>query len=224
MKFEYLLFNLVVLAGPLAFSFEKQIHFRKHWREAFPAIFLSLIVYVIWDSSVTNRHWYFNPLYMMDTRIFKLPIEEWLFFIVVPYACLFVKEVLPLVVSNSTVRGLEWVRAGMFALLPIGIFTFQAGKEYTGLVLMAFGVVAFLDRQVRTDTLLQTRTYWYLAMVLVATLIFNMYLTWRPLLIYASAYQLDIRIGTIPIEDFGYGVTHLALCNIIYEYLKQRKK
>ncbi|TAE32080.1 MAG: lycopene cyclase domain-containing protein [Candidatus Kapaibacterium sp.] len=222
MKFEYLLFNLLVFAGPFGYSFEKQIRFRQHWRSAFPAIFLSLIVYVIWDSSVTNRHWYFNPPYMLEARIFKLPIEEYLFFITVPYACLFVKEVLGLIVKNSFNRALEWVRIFMFALLPMGVFVFQTGKEYTGLVLIAFGVIAFLDRQLRTDTLLQTRTYWFLASVLFFTLVFNMYLTARPLLIYASAYQLDFRIGTIPIEDFGYGLTHLALCNIFYEYFKNR--
>jgi lycopene cyclase domain-containing protein len=222
MKFEYLLFNLLVIAGPLGNSFERQIHFRKYWREAFPAIFLSLAVFVVWDASVTNRHWYFNTPYMLDFRLLNLPIEEWLFFITVPYACLFVKEVLAFFLKNRFMRGLEWVRIGMFALLPLGVFVFQTGKEYTGLVLIAFGVVAFLDRQLRTDTLLQTRTYWFFLSVLFFTLVFNMYLTWRPLLIYASAYQLDFRIGTIPIEDFGYGLTHLALCNIFYEYFKSR--
>lgn len=222
MKFEYLLFNLIVIAGPLAYSFEKTINFRQFWREAFFGIVGSLIVYVLWDSSVTNRHWYFNTPYMLDFRLLKLPIEEWLFFITVPYACLFVREVLKLVVKNSQKRELEWVRAGMFALLPFGVLIFQSGKEYTGLVLIAFGVVAFLDRQLRTNTLLQTRTYIFLASVIGFTLVFNMYLTARPLLIYAPAYQLDFRVITIPIEDFGYGLTHIALCNVIYEYFKIR--
>lgn len=222
MKFEYLLFNLLIIAGPLAYSFEKNIHFRQFWREAFGAILGSLLVYVVWDSAVTNRHWYFNAQYMLDFRLFKLPLEEWLFFITVPYSCLFVREVLKLVVKNHIVRGLEWVRAGMFALLPVGVLVFQSGKEYTGLVLIAFGIVAFLDRQLRTNTLLQTRTYVFLATVVCFTLVFNMYLTARPLLIYAPEYQLDLRIFAIPIEDFGYGVTHIALCNILYEYLKLR--
>ncbi|MCU0424868.1 MAG: lycopene cyclase domain-containing protein [Candidatus Kapabacteria bacterium] len=223
MKFEYLLFNLIVIAGPFAYSFEKTINFRQYWREALFGIFGSLIVYVAWDSAVTNRHWYFNAPYMLDFRLLKLPIEEWLFFITVPYACLFVREVLTLVVKDSGfIRQLEWVRAGMFALLPIGVLVFQSGKEYTGLVLIAFGVIAFLDRQLRTNTLLQTRTYVFLASVIGFTFVFNMYLTARPLLIYAPAYQLDFRVITIPIEDFGYGLTHIALCNIIYEYFKLR--
>ena len=72
MKFEYLLFNFVVLAGPLAYSFEKNINFRQYWREAFGGIVGSLLVYVAWDSAVTNRHWYFNAPYMLDFRFFKL--------------------------------------------------------------------------------------------------------------------------------------------------------
>jgi lycopene cyclase domain-containing protein len=222
MQFEYLLFNIIVIAGPLAYSFEKNVYFRQYWREAALGIGSSLVVYVVWDAAVTNRHWFFNPLYIMDFRFFKLPIEEWLFFITVPYACLFVKEVLAIFVKNRSVRGLEWVRAFMFAFLPAGIIVFQNGKEYTGLVLIAFSVVAFVDRQLGVHTLLQTRTYLLLACVVGFTFVFNMYLTARPLLIYAPEYQLDFRIITIPIEDFGYGVTHIALCNIVYEYFKVR--
>ncbi|MCS6809299.1 MAG: lycopene cyclase domain-containing protein [Bacteroidota bacterium] len=222
MKYEYLLFNLIVLAGPLAYSFERTLHFRQYWRAAFPSIAVSLVVYVLWDAAVTNRHWYFNPAYMMDIRILKLPIEEWLFFVTVPYACLFVREALKLVVSNRMVQNLEFVRIGMFMLLPIGIAVFQIGKEYTGLVLIAFGIVALLDRQLQTHTFLQTRTYIFLASVIGFTCIFNMYLTARPLLIYAAEYQLGCRIITIPVEDFGYGVTHIALCNVLYEYCKLR--
>jgi lycopene cyclase domain-containing protein len=222
MKFEYLLFNLLVIAGPLAYSFEKQVNFRQYWRQAFPAILLSLGVFVLWDFAVTNRHWYFNPPYMLDFRLLRLPLEEWLFFITVPYACLFVREVLATMLENRIVRGLEWVRAGMFAMLPIGVLVFRFGKEYTGLVLIALGVVGFLDRQLRTNTLLQTRTYIFFAAVVGFTFVFNMYLTARPLLIYAAAYQLNFRVITIPIEDFFYGLSHIALCNVLYEYFKLR--
>jgi lycopene cyclase domain-containing protein len=194
----------------------------QYWRYAFPAIMLSLGVYVLWDAAVTDRHWRFNTLYTLDFRLLKLPIEEWLFFITVPYACLFVKEVMTLFIGNSMKRELEWVRAGMFALIPVGIIVFRVGKEYTGLVLIALGAVAFLDRQLRTNIFLQTRTYWFMLAVVGFTFVFNMYLTARPVLIYDAAYQLDIRVITIPIEDFGYGLSHILLCTVLYEYMKLR--
>ena len=54
-------------------------------------------------------------------------------------------------------------------------------------------------------------------------LIFNGYLTWRPVVLYSEAYQLNIRIFTIPIEDFGYGYALILLCTILYEYFNRRQ-
>jgi lycopene cyclase domain-containing protein len=222
MKAEYLLFNLIVIAGPLALSFEPTIRFVKQWKFILGAIVLSAIPYLVWDSLVANRHWFWNVKYTLGPRLFRLPLEEWLFFVTVPYSCLFSREVLRKYLSNHIDRELEWLRVGLFALMPVGLLVFRTGREYTGLVLIAFGVISFLDRQLRTDLLLQTRSYWYFLVVLVCTLIFNSYLTARPMLIYEAAYQLDFRVITIPIEDFGYGLGHLALTAICYDWLKLR--
>jgi lycopene cyclase domain-containing protein len=54
-------------------------------------------------------------------------------------------------------------------------------------------------------------------------LVFNGYLTWRPVVLYGEAYQLGLRIYTIPIEDFGYGYALILLCRILYEFLKRRQ-
>jgi len=222
MKAEYLIFNVVVLIGPLALSFEPTIRFIKQWKAIVGAIVLSMIPYIIWDSAVANRHWFWNVHYTLGPRFLRLPLEEWLFFVTVPYACLFSREVLRKYLPNSTKRELEWVRVGCFALLPLGLLIFRTGREYTGLMLMALGAVALLDRQLKTDLFLQTRSYWYFALVIVCTFIFNMYLTARPVLIYDESYQLDFRVITIPIEDFGYGLGHLILSAICYDWLNLR--
>ncbi len=222
MKAEYFIFNLAIILGPFARSFEPRIRFISQWKYTFGAIALSMIPYIIWDSAVTNRHWSFNASYTFPFRFAKLPLEEWLFFITVPYACLFTREVLRLYVKNVINRELEWARVGFFAMIPIGLVVYRTGREYTALVLIALGAVAFLDRQLKTDIFLQTRSYWYFGIVVLCTLIFNMYLTARPILIYDAAYQLDLRLITIPIEDFGYGLGHLALTAICYDWLKIR--
>jgi lycopene cyclase domain-containing protein len=223
MKAEYLLFNIIILAGPLAMSFEPTLRFIKQWRIVLAAIVLSGVPYVVWDAAVANRHWFWNVNYTLGPRFLKMPFEEYLFFFTVPYACLFSREVIRKFLPNEQRQDFEWIRVLLFALVPVGIVVFRTGREYTGLMLSALGVVAFLDRQLRTDMLLQTRSYWYCLLVLVTTLIFNTYLTARPMLIYDNFYQLGYRIGTIPVEDFGYGLGHLILTAICYDWLHAKR-
>ena len=57
MKIEYLLFNLIIISGPLALSFDRRVRYVRNWGKAFLASFLTLIPFIIWDSLVTGRHW-----------------------------------------------------------------------------------------------------------------------------------------------------------------------
>ena len=110
MKYEYLILDLVIIAGPLALSFDRRVNFRQYWTYAFPAIIITAIPFIIWDIKVTGRHWWFNEKYISGYTFLDLPVAEWLFFIVVPYACLFTWEVL---------------RAEYPALIALTVFTWS---------------------------------------------------------------------------------------------------
>ena len=179
-----------------------------------------MIPYIIWDVLVTDSHWWFNKAYTLDFRLLGLPVEEWLFFITVPFGCLLVWETLPDTNLSTQMKPLRHVRTSLYAALPIGIWVFSTGRQYTGLVLCCFGIVGLTDTLLGTDLLLQPKTYIYLAIVSGLILVFNGYLTARPVVLYGEAYQSGYRILTIPVEDFGYGFT-LALFNaMLYEVLK----
>lgn len=76
MKIEYLLFNLVVIAGPIASQFNCQIKQISHWKLKLLTNVTVMIPYIIWDVLVTGSHWWFNTAYTLDLRLFGLPIEE----------------------------------------------------------------------------------------------------------------------------------------------------
>lgn len=43
------------------------------------------VVFAVWDSVATHRHWWrFSARYVLPPRIAGLPVEELLFFVVVP--------------------------------------------------------------------------------------------------------------------------------------------
>ena len=220
MKFEYLLFNLIVVAGPVGFQFNRQIKQISHWRVKLMANGIVMVPYVIWDALVTGSHWWFNEAYTLDFRLLGLPIEEWLFFITVPFGCLLVWETLPETRLSMQLRPLRHIRTVLYATLPIGIWVFSTGRQYTGLVLCCFGMVGLADTLLRTHLLLQPKTYLYLAIVAGLILVFNGYLTARPVVLYDKAYQSGYRILTIPVEDFGYGFTLVLFNAMLYERLK----
>ncbi len=221
MKYEYLLFNVLVMAGPIGFSFENKVRFASRWPMVFTAIAAVLVPFVLWDALVVGRHWWFNQDYTTGFRVAGLPVEEILFFVSVPFACLFVWEVFfahreaAVVIRTGTL--------GVFAAcsLIIGTLFLLLGYEYPGLVLLALALVIGLDLVLKTGVLLESRTYRYLGVLAVFILLFNGYLTARPLVLYDTSFQLGIYIFTIPLEDFFYGFALILFTLILYEKLRR---
>ena len=83
---EYLLFNLVVVAGPLLAGRYPPTSFRHRWIPALVAAITVAVPFVAWDALVTGRHWTFNEAYT-SVRLLGLPLGEWAFFLTVPLAC-----------------------------------------------------------------------------------------------------------------------------------------
>ena len=217
---EYLLFNIVVLSGPLLFGSMKQFYFLDKTKKAVFAIVLSSIPFILWDVSVTNRHWFFSDSYTLGIQILNLPFEEILFFITVPYACLFTWQMLKKTSFHlftfsfsSNVIGILFLIGG----ITISFTMFALGKEYTSLALLFFIASLLFDLLYGAKICNNNIFVAYMSLVTIFTLIFNGYLTWRPIVTYNSIYQLDYRILTIPIEDFFFGYALIILCTSIFE-------
>lgn len=93
MKSEYLLVLAVTLIFPLIMSVDKNLPLRRYPVTLFAAMFLVAVPFWIWDVWVTARgHWSFNPDFVLGFYILGLPLEEWLFFLVVPFVSIFTWE------------------------------------------------------------------------------------------------------------------------------------
>ena len=201
----------------------RPFYFISRWKYTILPILFPAIFFLIWDSIVTDSHWRFNEKYVLGITFFNLPIEEILFFISVPFACLFTWE---MIIRRTDKKELLWInklRLFLYLLIPIGIWFFISGKHYTGLAITFLGLAVLLDLLLNTNLILQKRFYLYLFLVLLFTLIFNGYLTWRPIVTYGIEYQLDFRIFTIPIEDFVYGTALIFMNTSIYQNIISKK-
>lgn len=211
----------MVISGPLIFGSLKCCYIWQHWKELLFAILLPAIPFLLWDILVTGSHWQFNTKYVSGLKIINLPVEEMLFFITIPFACLFTWEMIVRRLEEKTINS-SWLRLLLYVSLPTGIYFFVVGKQYTGITLVFLFIANVVDQILKTNLLYDKRFYFYLVLIIIFTLIFNGYLTWRPVVTYGTDYQLDFRIITIPVEDFFYGISLLFLNTSLYKMLTKK--
>jgi lycopene cyclase domain-containing protein len=221
MKAEYLIFNLFILAGPIIFSFDRHVRFVSQWIRSLLSAILVSIPFLVWDILVTGRHWWFNPRYTLTVKLFRLPIEEWLFFISVPFACLFIWEIIIIKQKPSLTIQMPLHRFLPPVFLLLGVLFLTTGKVYTGLSFCMLGIAVLADYLLKTSLILFKAFYQYLLIVTGLMFIFNGYLTARPVVVYEIPYQLNIRIWTIPIEDFIYAFSLILLNTVLYQKLRK---
>jgi isorenieratene synthase len=209
---EYLLFNLIVIAGPFVCAQYPPTSFRGRWPAALLAACVVAVPFLVWDVLVTGRHWTFNEAYARH-RLLGLPLGEWLFFVTVPLACAYTWEMLTGGVDPAPVgrRWMSWVAAVPLAM--VGLVVWATGREYTAVACGALAMAVILDGTAPSPIVLHRRFPLFTALVVGFTAVFNGYLTARPVVLYDARHQLDWRVGTIPIEDFVYGLA-LVIANV----------
>lgn len=227
-QYTYLLLDLATLFFPLVLSFDRRVAFYRKWGRLFPAIAIGGTIFVIWDHFFTLANytfqaagqtwtgiWNFNPEYLTGIYLFSLPIEEILFFLVVPYACVFIYEVLKAYIPSDPLR----------QAAPYLNFLFMAGGLVVGLVFIEnwYTSVTFIVLAGLTGLQILIKAnymgWFYLmwAVHLVPFYIINGFLTGLPVVIYNNSENLGVRVGTVPIEDGFYSFGLLLLIITIYE-------
>ena len=90
-NYLYLLINITSIIIPFIFSFYPRTEFISTWKKIFPSLIIMNGIYLIWDIIFTRIGvWGFNEDYLIGFTILSLPFEEWLFFICIPFASLFI--------------------------------------------------------------------------------------------------------------------------------------
>ena len=95
-------------------------------------------------------------------------------------------------------------------------------KEYTILVVLCSILYILLDIKLKTN-LLKQKVFWiFLSIIAFFKLLINGYLT-ANIVRYNSNFILNIRLGTIPIEDFFFGFCMIMFTLIVWEKIKEMK-
>ena len=222
MKFTYLLINFFTILFPLALSFDKKVHFYKSWKFIWPGLLITGLVFLFWDVLFTlDGVWSFNPDYITGITILHLPIEEILFFLTVPFACIFIYACLNYYMSWQMDTRLTQIISNVLIIFSIVILVFYHHQLYTRVTftLLAF-LVILLQFIYKVHWL--NRFYMAFVVVLIPFYIINGILTAIPIVSYNNAQNMGVRLGTIPVEDHFYCMALLLMNIALFEYFKRR--
>lgn len=224
----YLWIDLLSISVPFLVSFHPRIRLYREWKALFLGLFITLIPFIIWDVYFTvEGYWGFNEIYLSGLKLIHLPIEEWLFFICIPYACVFthisILEINPkLSLSDKISHRITIVLFIIFVLLLI----FNLQRAYTS-VDMIFAIITLALVKKYNPELLK-RFYITFLFMLIPFFIVNGILTGTGIegniVWYNDEENLGIRLGTIPIEDTFYAFSMILMnLSLFYKFRSKEK-
>ncbi|MFW3146098.1 MAG: lycopene cyclase domain-containing protein [Thermoplasmatota archaeon] len=222
----YLIIDIAIIIFPLLLSFDKRVAFYKRWGPLAGSILTVGTLFVIWDIYATYQgHWAFNERYLTGIYLFGLPIEEIMFFVTVPYACIFTFEVISCHIRDWKVpfSPIPYLVAG--GVLSVAALIFH-DQGYTFLALISLGLF-LIFAPVKMPELLGRRHFWlFITITILLFVFFNYLLTSIPIVTYGPDFMWgdgnawNGRFLTIPLEDFFYNMSMLSWYLFVYLIFK----
>jgi len=218
-KYTYLLINFFTIIICFVYSFDKRIKFNRQFLPFIKASVIVAIPFILWDVWFTKIGvWWFNNTYTIGVRILGLPIEEWLFFICIPFSCVFTYFCLTKFFNFNWANGFNNIIAFITIIVCVVIGLLNIDKTYTFVTALITSLsMIYFHLIARVQWIGQASLVFLILML--GFFPVNGILTGtgleQPIVNYNPKQFLNIRMGTIPIEDAVYGYTQF-LWNIFF--------
>lgn len=226
-NYYYLLLMLLTLSYPLLRSFEYRVRFVRYWPGVFLGTAVMCLIFIPWDVWFTATGvWGFNDRYISGIFIANLPVEEWMFFFFVPFACAFIYEVLNYFVAGDPLGGVQNKITAALIFLSFVLSVVYVDRLYT------FTTFSLLCLFLLWHLLINKSPFlgkFYLAFLIIQIpfLLVNGALTGlftpEPVVWYNNAENMGLRLLSIPLDDVGYNMLMLLIVITVLENYKQRK-
>lgn len=219
----YLTLEILTIFVPLLFSWDRKLQFLPKIRAVLLSIVVVALFYIVGDILFTHWGiWGFNPKYHTGIVILGLPLEEWLFFIVIPYASIFLHETLIYLFPNLYLSKRFAGVVSVILVIILGcIVVLNFNKAYT----VTYGsamIVSVILGSIYAKHLLN-RFYLTFLVILIPFFLVNSILTGtlisEEVVWYNNAENLGIRILTVPIEDIAYAFSLILFNLLLIDYL-----
>lgn len=219
--FKVLLFSFII---PFIFSFHQKIKFYKFFKQIAASLTLTGLFFIIWDIYFTKIGvWGFDKKHHSSIMLSNLPLEEVLFFFIIPFVCVFTYFVL----SEKKVLNLNintiFLKLICILLIVLAVLFFK--NAYTVSVLILTILILLYIIYYRPDWI----GYFFSMYLIIHAFPFLLvngvltgYITDLPPVWYDSNNIIGVRLGTIPVEDFLYSFILLFLNTSLFEYLRKK--
>ncbi|WDF70038.1 lycopene cyclase domain-containing protein [Sphingobacterium oryzagri] len=217
--YTYLLINFLTIIICFVFSFHQKIRFDRYFGAFIKAAVLVAIPFIAWDVWFTQQGvWWFNDRYLLGLRLFGLPLEEMLFFICIPFSCLFTYYCLTKFYNLAWAATTEKIFALTAIVLCVIMGGLSLGMIYPTVTFFMTAGSLFYFVFIAKVRWLGTATSVY-GILLIGFFLVNGVLTGTGLEEAVVNYNPDafwnIRILTVPFEDAIYGYS-MILWNIYF--------
>ena len=208
-------------------SFDKRLLFNRHFGAFIKAAVLVAIPFIAWDVWFTAKGvWWFNTDYTLGIVIAGLPLEEWLFFICIPFSCVFTYYCLDKFYKMEWLSGFNNLIVFVTVIVCSVVALLHYDKIYTLVTAIAtILTLIYLHFIVRAKWI--GKASFVFTVLMLGFFPVNGVLTGfgleSPIVNYNPNNFLGIRIITIPIEDAVYGYTQFLLVLCFFKLFSKNK-
>jgi len=216
--YVYLALEIFAILVPLIYSYDRKLQFYVKIKSVVVSLVVVGSFYILGDILFTKYGiWGFNPRYHSSIVLFKLPLEEWLFFIVIPYASLFLHDTLVYLFPMAQLSNWQTKVISAIVVVILGAVVFlNTDKAYTA-IYGSVTIFAIFLASIGSSQLLN-RFYLTFMVILVPFFLVNSVLTGsfipEEVVWYNNSENLGVRIFTVPVEDISYAFS-LILFNLL---------
>lgn len=228
LQYTYLLINFFTVIVCFIFSFHHKIKFNRHFKAFILASSIVALFFIVWDIWFTKIGvWWFNDKYLLGLRIVNLPIEEILFFICIPFSCIFTYFCLDKFFRLDWKPEMEKIFV-IFSIVTLVILALYCNNRiYPFMTFLTTAISLFVLYFILNARWIGKASFIYL-ILMPGFLGVNGILTGTgldsPIVNYNPEHFLGIRILTIPIEDTVYGYEMILWNIFLFQKFKKKEQ